>query len=462
MIIRGTGKWPLLKWTCVGLFLSLTVWMLVFAWTSATTTSFRQNAEHNSRADAPPINLTDYRAIPNSIFRSKNDLIAPSWSPRVLKYFYDRVFRYNKSPRPHILMLSRGGFSLASAFNELLTELPPDDANTTHSNQRPLGNTGSDPPEQLKSGLSVHDVVFVFIDGEAHDFDEIVGREGQVFGGVASAGGVRGGSGVKFTGGELSNRLFYWGRGRMEKAGRSIFLPFFVTSFVERWEYSPALLARGGQFEPRQFFAVYMASNCVPMRQNAFDKLYEFAKKNNLGEVHAVGACHGSYKEAERHYKGTERINSEINYMNTASDVMKNYKYSLSFENIQIDGYVTEKLASPLLVNTVPIYLGSRRAKELVNTEAFYYCDDLEEFEKLLVVENFSEEKRKQMVESYKLTGEGIYQFSWHPDVAPIYQRLSGASTTIADDLVDVVMKWDQTKEGGNISIHGRLQVYEH
>lgn len=35
--------------------------------------------------------------------------------------------------------------------------------------------------------------------------------------------------------------------------------------------------------------------------------------------------------------------------MNTASDVMKNYKYSLSFENIQIDGYVTEKLASPLL-----------------------------------------------------------------------------------------------------------------
>lgn len=75
----------------------------------------------------------------------------------------------------------------------------------------------------------------------------------------------------------------------------------------------------------------------------------------------------------------------------------------------------------------MPIYLGSRRAKELVNTEAFYYCDDLEEFEKLLVVENFSEEKRKQMVESYKLTGEGIYQFSWHPDVAPIYQRLSGA-----------------------------------
>jgi hypothetical protein len=35
--------------------------------------------------------------------------------------------------------------------------------------------------------------------------------------------------------------------------------------------------------------------------------------------------------------------------MNTASRVMKNYKYALSFENSQADGYVTEKLANPLV-----------------------------------------------------------------------------------------------------------------
>jgi hypothetical protein len=42
-------------------------------------------------------------------------------------------------------------------------------------------------------------------------------------------------------------------------------------------------------------------------------------------------------------------VNKEINYMNTAADVMSNYKYALSFENSQVDGYVTEKLATPLL-----------------------------------------------------------------------------------------------------------------
>jgi hypothetical protein len=78
------------------------------------------------------------------------------------------------------------------------------------------------------------------------------------------------------------------------------------------------------------------------------------------------------------------------------------------------------------LVDTVPIYLGSKRALELVNSESFFYCDSGKDFENLLVPENFSEEKRKKMVETVKLTEEGFYQFSWHHDVAPKYREMSG------------------------------------
>lgn len=31
--------------------------------------------------------------------------------------------------------------------------------------------------------------------------------------------------------------------------------------------------------------------------------LYEFAKKNNLGEVHSLGGCYGSYKDSQRRFE---------------------------------------------------------------------------------------------------------------------------------------------------------------
>jgi hypothetical protein len=97
-------------------------------------------------------------------------------------------------------------------------------------------------------------------------------------------------------------------------------------------------------------------------------------------------------------------------------------------------------VCSYALVDTVPIYLGSKRAKEIVNPESFFYCDSLKDLEELLVVENFSEERRKRMVETYKLTDEGIYQFSWHPDIAPIYNEKTGITVVCIFIVVIVVV----------------------
>jgi hypothetical protein len=52
------------------------------------------------------------------------------------------------------------------------------------------------------------------------------------------------------------------------------------------------------------------------------------------------------------------------------------YKFTIAFENKSHPGYVTEKIAEPLAVHSVPIYWGSPRIAEDFNPAAFVNCHD--------------------------------------------------------------------------------------
>lgn len=44
-------------------------------------------------------------------------------------------------------------------------------------------------------------------------------------------------------------------------------------------------------------------------------------------------------------------------------DFIKNYKFNIAFENMKVDGYVTEKIIEALVARTIPIYWGSDSVK---------------------------------------------------------------------------------------------------
>lgn len=52
------------------------------------------------------------------------------------------------------------------------------------------------------------------------------------------------------------------------------------------------------------------------------------------------------------------------------------FKFNLALENSNVEGYVTEKLYEPLLINTVPIYWGNKFAKIDFNPESFINVSD--------------------------------------------------------------------------------------
>lgn len=64
------------------------------------------------------------------------------------------------------------------------------------------------------------------------------------------------------------------------------------------------------------------------------------------------------------------------NWQSGKLEFIKDYKFTIAFENIILPGYSTEKIYHPLLVKSVPIYSGDPGIKKYYNSKAFINVDD--------------------------------------------------------------------------------------
>lgn len=65
-------------------------------------------------------------------------------------------------------------------------------------------------------------------------------------------------------------------------------------------------------------------------------------------------------------------------------DFIKNYKFHLAFENMKVDGYVTEKIMEPLVARTIPIYWGGRSVKKEFGEGAYIDISDFDSVERAI------------------------------------------------------------------------------
>ena len=52
-------------------------------------------------------------------------------------------------------------------------------------------------------------------------------------------------------------------------------------------------------------------------------------------------------------------------------EFLSNYKFSISMENSNGDGYVSEKIVESLIAGTIPIYYGDYMIDEYINPKAY-------------------------------------------------------------------------------------------
>lgn len=65
-------------------------------------------------------------------------------------------------------------------------------------------------------------------------------------------------------------------------------------------------------------------------------------------------------------------------------DFIKNYKFTIAFENAYDAGYITEKITHPLLAGSLPIYKGAPDVAINFNKESFINADNFKNFEELV------------------------------------------------------------------------------
>ncbi len=74
------------------------------------------------------------------------------------------------------------------------------------------------------------------------------------------------------------------------------------------------------------------------------------------------------------------------NWAESKIELLKNYKFTIAFENRFTNGYTTEKLYQPLMANSIPIYMGNPAVCEDFNPKAFINCNDYKNFDEVIEV----------------------------------------------------------------------------
>lgn len=108
-------------------------------------------------------------------------------------------------------------------------------------------------------------------------------------------------------------------------------------------------------------------------------------------------------------------------------EFLKQYKFTIAFENSSWPGYTTEKIIQPFLAGSIPIYWGNPLIYRDFNTDAFINCHDFDSFEDVVerVQEIDSDEKLfRKFVTAPVFPAEGPFHGSLNDNIIERFDRI--------------------------------------
>ncbi|MDJ0531163.1 MAG: glycosyltransferase family 10 [Xenococcaceae cyanobacterium MO_207.B15] len=178
--------------------------------------------------------------------------------------------------------------------------------------------------------------------------------------------------------------------------------------FFERY------LKYGNLFQRKDF------NTLLDSKRNFCDFIYSNSKANsNRDEFFFALSEYKQVSSIGRHLNncGTEyfRSNYNDNWRERKIEFQASCKFSIAFENSSHVGYTTEKLITPMLAGSIPIYWGNSRVAELFNAKTFINCHDYRSFSDVIeyvkLLDN-DDKLYKKVLNQQCLTEEqiGIYE----------------------------------------------------
>ena len=190
----------------------------------------------------------------------------------------------------------------------------------------------------------------------------------------------------------------------------NMYLPCYASYFNEGGMDPRALLAPSSG-APNPEFAVFCYSNCDDKFSGVVARrdFLRLMQRRTGNAVANLGRCYTN----EPHAK-SELSKTESHFDNCTQ--FRQFRFVIAFENVQIPGYISEKLVNPLLAGAVPIYLGAPDVAEHFNPKRFINVSNFASFdeciEEVLRLENdpeaYAQMRREPILEGGVLKPENF------------------------------------------------------
>jgi len=115
-------------------------------------------------------------------------------------------------------------------------------------------------------------------------------------------------------------------------------------------------------------FCNFIYSNDIKARNDFFTLLNEYKRVDSPGRcmTNMTAISHDNPKKSR----------SSFDWSKEKEEFIKQYKFTIAFENKSEQGLIIEKLIDPMLVNSIPIYIGHESVKDEFNTKSFINYHD--------------------------------------------------------------------------------------
>lgn len=123
-------------------------------------------------------------------------------------------------------------------------------------------------------------------------------------------------------------------------------------------------------------FCNFIYSQDINKRNDFFKELSKYKS------IDAPGRCMNNMEAISNEDPRSSRVSND--WVKTKLEFLKPYKFTIAFENVVRDGWTTEKLTHPFLVNSIPIYVGNEKVGKDFNTKSFINYHDFDSMKEFI------------------------------------------------------------------------------
>jgi GR25 family glycosyltransferase involved in LPS biosynthesis len=186
-----------------------------------------------------------------------------------------------------------------------------------------------------------------------------------------------------------------------------VWVPYILIS-LSKPKVEKIMEKKFSKMNQRENFLAYINSNCVKKREDLFSEILKLRP-----EARALGKCSNNTKIDDSEEDHTRYHKN--------GEIYESYRFVIAMENLDKDGYITEKIINAYLGGAIPIYSGGKNTADKFFKKGTYI--DVNDFDTLKECAKFVCELDKDMERLQQIQDTNIFRDDKVPDMFKWYER---------------------------------------